>query len=162
MKSVTSGDRASPGGDIETVDLTSELLSQAATLLAHYRFPGGWSTPERQECETALTRLLKFESVRFLLAGQGEAFLGFTALSWGFSTTKGQPILYVQDLFTLPEYRRRGVATALLHRAIAIAREGGAHRLQLLTDGENVSARALYASRGFEWFPRKAVYMLYL
>jgi ribosomal protein S18 acetylase RimI-like enzyme len=51
---------------------------------------------------------------------------------------------------TDPRHRRRGVARALLGRAIVAARDEGAARLVLEVASGNAAARALYASFGFE------------
>ena len=58
--------------------------------------------------------------------------------------------LYVDSLATNPDQRRRGVATALLERAEAKAREGGQMRVALDTWVDNRAARALYLNAGFE------------
>ena len=44
----------------------------------------------------------------------------------------------------------------------ALGRKHGANRLQLETDTQNMPARALYSQHGFEWFPDKEIYMLFL
>lgn len=47
-----------------------------------------------------------------------------------FSTFKGQPGLYLEDLFVDPEFRGEGVGRALLARLAAIAVERGCFRLE--------------------------------
>jgi GNAT superfamily N-acetyltransferase len=148
--------------DIELEDLSPGTLASASLLLACYMYPAGWSEQQRQECELALERLLYFEGAGFVLAKLAASYGGFISLHWGFSTTKGLPILRVQDLFTLPHYRRQGVGRALLQHAAQLARAQGANRLQLETDQQNTPAQALYQATGFEWLPSKRVYMLFL
>lgn len=58
--------------------------------------------------------------------------------------------LYVDELHVLQSHRRRGVATALLREAEAVAREIRAWRLRLLVSAGNEAARGLYRSLGFE------------
>jgi ribosomal protein S18 acetylase RimI-like enzyme len=58
--------------------------------------------------------------------------------------------LYVDSLATAGEFRRRGVAAALLARAEALAHEHGCTHIALETELENTAARALYRSAGFE------------
>ena len=57
--------------------------------------------------------------------------------------------LYVAALATAPEFRRRGVARALLDAAADEARRLGLIRICLETEADNVPARRLYESCGF-------------
>jgi ribosomal protein S18 acetylase RimI-like enzyme len=151
--------------DIPTItiaELTSELVAPAAALLAHYHMTQS-SLPEHlAACEDSLMRLIRWPSAQCFLAGQAGIWAGFASINWGFSTSKGQPIVRVQDLFVLPAHRRRGIANALLQHLAALARQHGANRLQLETDTQNIPARALYSTFGFEWLPDKEIYMLFL
>jgi ribosomal protein S18 acetylase RimI-like enzyme len=144
----------------ELVELSPDLADEASKLLAEHI--GNTSPDSIAECREALFRLLEFPGAHMLLARQGNECCGFMALHWGFSTTKGLPILRVQDLFVAPGYRRKGIATALLDQAAIMAKQAGANRLQLETGTENTEARALYTSYGFEWSPGKEIYMHFL
>lgn len=65
---------------------------------------------------------------------------------------------FVIELFTAREQRRRGLARALVARALAAAEAAGEAGLGLRVDGENGAARALYRSLGFvTWRPGEAV-----
>ena len=57
---------------------------------------------------------------------------------------------YIDALATSEDYRRRGVAAALLEHAEKLAREGGFDWLALDTTASNTGARALYERHGFE------------
>jgi len=52
--------------------------------------------------------------------------------------------LYLDDLFTAPEARHRGVATALLREAAAVAAAEGASVVRWITAEDNAAARAVY------------------
>jgi GNAT superfamily N-acetyltransferase len=52
--------------------------------------------------------------------------------------------LYLDDLFTAPGSRHRGVATALLHEAAAVAAAEGASVVRWITAEDNTAARAVY------------------
>ena len=52
--------------------------------------------------------------------------------------------LYLDDLFTDPRARRRGVGAALLDASAALAAQRGASLVRWITDGDNATARALY------------------
>lgn len=51
---------------------------------------------------------------------------------------------YLQDLFTLPEARGRGVGRALIEAVYAKAREAGSKRVHWLTHERNLAGQALY------------------
>jgi ribosomal protein S18 acetylase RimI-like enzyme len=53
------------------------------------------------------------------------------------------------DLGVRPEYRRQGVASALIRRAVDETRAGGYNRLWLYADGNNLGVVAFYRSAGF-------------
>jgi len=144
------------------VELTADLVSPAATLLAQYRWPLRCPTDHLASCEASLHRLLDWPSAQFFLAAQSEEWVGFVSINWGFSTSKGQPIVRIQDLFVLPRYRHRGIARSLLQHGMQLGRQHGANRLQLETGTQNMPARALYTAYGFEWLADKEIYMLFL
>jgi ribosomal protein S18 acetylase RimI-like enzyme len=147
---------------ITIAELTRDFIGPAAALLACHLWPGSKPIDHQTICEQILLRLLAWPSAQCFLAEQAGAWAGFASINWGFSTSKGQPILRVQDLFTLPEYRQRGIAKALLDHLARLGRQQGANRLQLETDTRNAPARALYSAYGFEWLPDKEIYMLFL
>ncbi|WP_248929181.1 bifunctional GNAT family N-acetyltransferase/NUDIX hydrolase [Paenibacillus hamazuiensis] len=145
---------------IEIVELNHSLIREASLLLAGYRAEGGWDGGHAEECEAALLRLLEDAHTICLLARHQDEYAGFVTYHWGFSTTKGLPILKIQDVYTSPKHRNSGVGQALLQHTVELARERGAHRLQLETDTGNLPARSLYEKLGFEWISQKEVYML--
>jgi GNAT superfamily N-acetyltransferase len=53
-------------------------------------------------------------------------------------------VCYLQDLFTLPQARGKGVARALIEAVAQIARKQGATRYYWLTQEHNAVARVLY------------------
>jgi GNAT superfamily N-acetyltransferase len=60
------------------------------------------------------------------------------------STIHLEPVCYLQDLYTVPELRGRGVARALLGAFFERAAHAGAHRVYWLTHETNDTARRLY------------------
>ena len=54
----------------------------------------------------------------------------------------------VEDLFTVPEHRRQGVATALIAHAVADARARGAGPVLIGADPTD-TPKAMYAAMGF-------------
>ncbi|MFD1674567.1 GNAT family N-acetyltransferase [Alicyclobacillus fodiniaquatilis] len=149
-------------GKIVIVALTQPLIAEASILLASYLYGVEYSDEQQTEAQQILKRFLHYQIATPFLARYDETYVGFIVLDWGFSTSKGLPVLRVQALYTLPAYREIGVASTLLSHAISLAKGKGANRLQLETDRENTPAKHLYAKFGFELLPEKEVYMLFL
>jgi GNAT superfamily N-acetyltransferase len=85
-----------------------------------------------------------------LVAEGGDAPTGLALYFRHFSTTRGQPGVYVQDLWVAPEARGAGLGARLLADVAARGRAGwGARYLALTTHGGNASGRAFYARLGF-------------
>jgi GNAT superfamily N-acetyltransferase len=74
--------------------------------------------------------------------------LGFATVYWLWSTSRAARIGLMNDLFTAPEARRRGVGEALIRACLDAVRERGAAILQWQTAADNQSAQALYDSVG--------------
>jgi GNAT superfamily N-acetyltransferase len=85
----------------------------------------------------------KCPPLRFWIAQVGEVDAGFLS-SWPGENGVG----LVEDLFTVRELRRRGIAAALMVRAVEDARERGAD-LVLIGARPADSPRHIYASMGF-------------
>jgi GNAT superfamily N-acetyltransferase len=75
------------------------------------------------------------------------------------STTRLTDVCYLQDLFTDPALRGRGVGRALIEAVAAAAREAGSSRLYWQTHTTNAAGRALYDKvaehRGFIVYARE-------
>ena len=60
------------------------------------------------------------------------------------STTRLHDVCYLQDLFTLPAARGRGVGRSLIDAVYAAAREAGSSRVYWQTQTSNAAGRRLY------------------
>ena len=58
----------------------------------------------------------------------------------------GEDALYVHELDTHPDYRRRGIATQLMQEVQKIAREKGLMEVWLGTETDNDAANGFYRS----------------
>lgn len=85
---------------------------------------------------------------------EGEA-AGFALFFPNYSTFLTQPGLYLEDLFVLPQYRRRGIGKALLGEVARLAVERKAGRLEWSVLDWNEPAIAFYKQMGakilLEW-----------
>jgi GNAT superfamily N-acetyltransferase len=85
------------------------------------------------------------EPVHALVAvGEQGELLGLTHYLYHRSTTRIELACYLQDLFTVPEARGRGVGRALISAVDAAAREAGVKRVYWQTHTTNAAGRALY------------------
>ena len=84
------------------------------------------------------------EPVHALVAEDAGRLLGIVHFLFHRSTTRIEPVCYLQDLFTAPEARGRGVGRALIEAVYARAAEAGAKRVYWQTRENNAAARRLY------------------
>jgi len=81
------------------------------------------------------------------------AALGFALFFGTYSTFLTRPGLYLEDLFVVPEARRRGIGTALLRAVGRLARERGLARLEWAVLDWNGAAIAFYEKMGATVLP---------
>lgn len=87
------------------------------------------------------------ESMHALVAqSDGGELLGLVHYLFHHSTNRIEPVCYLQDLFTAPAARGRGIGRALIEAVYAAAREAGAKRVYWHTQDSNTTARLLYNS----------------
>lgn len=84
------------------------------------------------------------EPVFALGAFQGDALVGIAHYIFHRSTWAAGPYCYLNDLFTAPAARGRGVGRALIEAVGDQARRAGAGRVYWLTHETNEQAMALY------------------
>jgi GNAT superfamily N-acetyltransferase len=84
------------------------------------------------------------EPVHALVAESEGRLVGLVHYIFHRSTGTIDPVCYLQDLFTTPEARGRGVGRALIEAVTAAAERAGSPRVYWLTHETNVQAQALY------------------
>jgi ribosomal protein S18 acetylase RimI-like enzyme len=89
-----------------------------------------------------------FEAV---IAEDGGSPIGMCLFFRSFSTWRGTPGGYVQDLYVAPAARGSGAAAALVGAAAARVRARGGTYLRLSVDAANVSAQRFYERIGMIW-----------
>jgi GNAT superfamily N-acetyltransferase len=88
------------------------------------------------------------------LVVEADAHLVAFALFFGtYSTFLTEPGLYLEDIFVVHEYRRRGIGKALLARVAGIAQERQCARLEWSVLDWNTSAIAFYERAGATVLP---------
>jgi GNAT superfamily N-acetyltransferase len=83
-----------------------------------------------------------------LMAEVDGSAVGFALFFSTFSTFRGQPGLYLEDLFVRPEHRGKGIGKALLASVARIAVERGCGRLEWSVLDWNTPSIDFYRSQG--------------
>ena len=76
---------------------------------------------------------------------------GFALYFYNYSSWRGQPGIFLEDLFVEPEHRGLGIGKALLERVAAAAIEKGCGRLQWQVLDWNTPAIDFYVAMGGEF-----------
>src|SRR5215472_16591776 len=87
---------------------------------------------------------------RCLIADWEGTPAGFAFFHYNYSTWRGQPGLYLEDLFVLPEMRGKGIGKALLQNLAQIALEENCYGLRWMVLEWNEPALKFYESLGAE------------
>ncbi|MBN8758336.1 MULTISPECIES: GNAT family N-acetyltransferase [Variovorax] len=85
-----------------------------------------------------------YEPVHALVAERDGQLVGLTHYLFHRSTNRIEPTCYLQDLFTLPSERGRGVGRQLIHGVYERAKQAGGHRVYWQTHVTNTAGRTLY------------------
>jgi GNAT superfamily N-acetyltransferase len=95
-----------------------------------------------------------------LIGYAGTKPVGFAVFFHNYSTFLGRAGIYLEDLFVLPEWRRRGLGTRLLRTIANIAVERGCGRMEWSVLDWNEPAIAFYKKLGARAMDEWTVYRL--
>ncbi len=79
----------------------------------------------------------------FVAEGEGR-IVGLVHFLYHRSTTRLRDVCYLQDLFTIPELRGKGIGRRLIDAVHAAAHDAGSSRVYWTTQTSNAPGRALY------------------
>jgi GNAT superfamily N-acetyltransferase len=111
---------------------------------AFYGREGETALPESITTRTWERFLDPAEPVHALVAVSQDQVVGLTHYLFHRSTTRLTDVCYLQDLFTAPSMRGRGIARQLIEAVYDLARAAGATRVYWQTQETNRAARVLY------------------
>lgn len=111
---------------------------------AFYGRAGVTALPEPITQATWARFLNPAEPVHALIAKEGAVVVGLAHYLFHRSTTRLHDVCYLQDLFTSPSHRGRGIGQQLIEAVYRAAHEAGSSRVYWQTQVTNASGRALY------------------
>ena len=122
-------------------------------LLAMYRHlhPADPELPVTPEIELLWQRIYSDPHLHYLVADVGGRLVSTCTLTIIPNLTRGaQPYGLVENVVTLPDFRRRGIATRLLQAALALAWSQSCYKVMLLTSRKDEATLQFYQHAGFE------------
>ena len=122
--------------------------AEAGRLLDAFNREFGEPTPGAEAVARRVAALLEADEAIVLLAGDGPdavLVLRLRPALWAEGLDA-----YVEELYVVPDRRGQGVGRALMEAAIDLARERGAGDMHVCTSEDDVAARRLYESLGFD------------
>ncbi|HIK27631.1 MAG: GNAT family N-acetyltransferase [Oscillatoriaceae bacterium SKW80] len=127
------------------------LLFEMIRLLAEYENLSHLFTGSVEELQQHLFG--EYPYAEAIIAECENKAVGFALFFHNYSTFLTKPGIYLEDLFVLPEYRRRGIGKALLSYLARLAVVRGCARLEWSVLDWNSPAIAFYQSLGASILP---------
>lgn len=94
--------------------------------------------------------------ISLLVVSDGRRLVGYALYFYTYSSFVAKPSLYLEDIFVLEEYRKRGIGFALFRKCVDIALADGCGRMEWAVLTWNVKALQFYeklgARRLSEWY----------
>lgn len=94
--------------------------------------------------------------INLIVAAEGKKLVGYALYFFTYSSFLAKPSLYLEDLFVLGEYRKRGVGFALFRRCVDEAVSNGCGRMEWAVLTWNQKAMEFYdrlgAKRLSDWY----------
>jgi GNAT superfamily N-acetyltransferase len=126
---------------------SAEDAAVVAELLHDFNLEFETPTPAVEFLTRRCAALLETGEMTVLLAGapaEGLAVLRFRPSIYSETLDA-----YLEELYVVPGRRGQGIGGALMDRAMSLARERGAGRMDINVDEEDVDARRFYERLGF-------------
>lgn len=110
--------------------------------------------------ETLKTWIFDKDKAEVIFGVKDGKEIGFALFFHNFSTFLGRAGIYLEDLYVLPEYRRRGYGKALLKEVARIAVERGCGRFEWACLDWNTPSIEFYLSLGAKRMDEWTIYRL--
>lgn len=138
------------------MDATEPLIPRVATttdasivarLLDAFNREYDDPTPGPGVLEQRLVRLLASDSVIAVLIG--DPAVGVALLTLRPNVWYDGLVCLLDELYVVPDMRRRGIGSGLLKASEGVARERGTELMEINVDGEDLEARRFYERHGY-------------
>ncbi|GEM_PF-52760 len=87
---------------------------------------------------------------RYLLAKDGHRVVGSLMLTREWSDWNAAWYWWIQSVYVVPTYRRKGVFSQMYGAVMELARQDGVHQVKLYVDKDNRTAQKTYGSLGMQ------------
>ncbi|WP_320068875.1 GNAT family N-acetyltransferase [Micromonospora sp. RTGN7] len=134
---------------VEPITSTHPAFDQVAALFDDYRAHYGQPSAP-QNTRSWLHEQVTQHRLTAAAAIRAEEACGFITVTIMPASLMLGTAWSIRDLYVAPDYRRTGIANALLQHVIHNAGNAGAHRVSLQTETDNVPALMLYTDIGFQ------------
>jgi GNAT superfamily N-acetyltransferase len=112
--------------------------------------------PTKQGRLRLIDDIFRRKKVNLLVASEGRRLVGYALYFYTYSSFVAKPSLYLEDLFVLREYRKRGIGFALFRKCVDIAVAEGCGRMEWAVLTWNEKALKFYeklgARRMSDWY----------
>lgn len=132
------------------IDVRKCMISDAPFIHGLIQQHLGYEYPA-DKFEENLRRVMSDPSNIIYVAENGSQLLGY-AHACDYGIIYGPPTKALSSIVVIEEYRRYGVANALMDAVENWARKHGAESIRLYSGSERKEAVAFYKSRGYEYF----------
>ncbi len=124
-----------------------EDAAETARLLDRFQAEYDEYTPGADVLEPRVVEHIERDLSVFLLAGPAD--VGMAQLRFREYLLTGKPMVYLEELYVVPDRRGEGHGLGLMQAAMSLARERGATTMELGTATDDRDARRLYEGLGF-------------
>jgi GNAT superfamily N-acetyltransferase len=89
-----------------------------------------------------------------LLARQGQQTVGVTYLSFQWTLERGGAVMWLEELYVVPDHRGKRIGQRLLEAALDVGRSRSCNSVELEVESSHARAANLYARAGFHALDR--------
>jgi GNAT superfamily N-acetyltransferase len=129
-----------------------DFLDLVAALANYEKLPPPDTEAQQRLQRDCLGKVPKFYA--FIAQLEGKT-VGYVSYFFNYSSFLAVPTLYIEDIFVLEKYRRKGVGKKLFDYLKAVAKEEGCGRIEFTVLEWNTVAQQFYEKNGahrLEWF----------